>query len=652
MNTIIGKIKSIVEFSKIKCIVGCVLALAVLVVCALYYSLAAGCVFAVGIIAVGCFRLKGFGKIADCVLNAVYTAFCVFLIFFIACKVMYPDFFPHLSFLTFNLNVLCVLIVSAALFVFIGNVRASLSVSAALLMILSVVDYFVFALRDREFAPSDIFTATTVMNVAGQYKLELPAMQAYFLIVLAILIFAQYSLPKWPALPKIKSRVIALASVIVMLIVLKVGSINVPYRTWQSDGSFYNGYYLNFYLGLDAIKVDEPDGYSAEAVEEISSDYKVTNGSDAKKSPNVIIIMNESFADFNIFGESLATNKAVTPFIDSLKENTVRGYALASVYGGNTANSEFELLTGHTMGFLPEMSVPYQQYLSGSVGSFVHQMNYVKYSNLATHPFKASGWNRVDAYSKLGFEKSTFEDDYPQKELIRAMISDREMYGYVLDALEDKKDNAFLFGITMQNHGNYDYTGADFVNTISIKGSEGKYPLAEQYLSLIHETDKATEEFIGALKEYPEDTVVLFFGDHLPKVENELYEKLAGGPLDTLDRQQMQYTVPFFIWANYDIEEAEVELTSLNYLSRYLLDAAGMELPPYYQFLADVEREIPAINAKGYYSKSQKKFLTFDEAEGREKEWLDKYEAVQYNNLFDDDNRNENFFAKYIPEEK
>lgn len=44
---------------------------------------------------------------------------------------------------------------------------------------------------------------------------------------------------------------------------------------------------------------------------------------------------------------------------------------------------------------------------------------------------------------------------------------------------------------------------------------------------------------------------------------------------------------------------------------------------------------IPALNANGYYSLSNQKFLTFEEVEGEEKLWIEKYQILQYNNLFD-----------------
>lgn len=43
--------------------------------------------------------------------------------------------------------------------------------------------------------------------------------------------------------------------------------------------------------------------------------------------------------------------------------------------------------------------------------------------------------------------------------------------------------------------------------------------------------------------------------------------------------QELQQKVPLFVWTNYDIEEKEVQLTSLTYLSNYVYEAAGMEPP-------------------------------------------------------------------------
>jgi phosphoglycerol transferase MdoB-like AlkP superfamily enzyme len=330
----------------------------------------------------------------------------------------------------------------------------------------------------------------------------------------------------------------------------------------------------------------------------------------------------------------------------------VRGNALCSIYGGTTANSEFEFLTSLSMAYLPSNSVPYQQFVHEDMFSLAWVMEKYGYRCFATHPYLADGWSRPTIYPMLGLKESTFLEDYPQKDMVRCFVSDREMFGYVLDKVSSNQTDQpwFIFGITMQNHSSFSYTGENYTQTIELEGYSREYPLAEQYLSLLHESDSALEMFLTELEEHPENTIVLFFGDHFPRVEATFLEELHGGSFGTLDEQMLQYTVPFFIWANFDIPEQTVEYTSLNYLALYLLETAGLPLPEYYQFIADLRDVVPAMNAFGYYSLSAQSFISFEEATGEEREWLDKYAVLQYNSLVDTKNRSDLFFEHYCGE--
>lgn len=346
-----------------------------------------------------------------------------------------------------------------------------------------------------------------------------------------------------------------------------------------------------------------------------------------------------------IAGE-LATNQDVMPFISSLKEDTISGYTLTSVYGGNTANSEYEFLTGNSLAWLSPNVVPYQQYVRSSTYSMV---SYLKseyhYKCVAMHPFHSSGWNRPAAYEHLGFDRSYFLEDFPQLNFIREYVSDQEMFEFLIEAYEEEKDDPlFLFGVTMQNHGGYTYTGDHYTQTISLEDYDGKFPEVEQYLSLIHETDKAVEQLITYFREVEENVVIVFYGDHQPKLDESFYRTISGKDSDTLEEQQKRYKVPFFIWANYDIEEACLDCTSLNYLSSYVYEAAGIALPPYNRFLREMEEKIPSINANGFYSPENGGFVSFDEANEEEEKWLNLYEALQYNNIFDQKQKNEALF--------
>ena len=253
---------------------------------------------------------------------------------------------------------------------------------------------------------------------------------------------------------------------------------------------------------------------------------------------------------------------------------------------------------------------------------------------MATHPYYASGWNRPEVYNYFGFDQMTFIDDYPQTGLIRKYIGDREMYEYIIKQFEnrDQSKGFFLFGVTVQNHGGYTYN--NYKSTVSLKYSKD-YPETEQFLSLANLSDQAVKYLVDYFSQTPEPVVICFFGDHQPKIENAFLETVHGGGFDNLGSEMLKYKVSFFIWANYDIEEQRDVETSINYLSTYLLETCGLELPAYNKFLRDAEQSIPIITGNGYYSLSNGRFIPISEASGEEEETLNQYQILQYNNLFD-----------------
>ena len=419
---------------------------------------------------------------------------------------------------------------------------------------------------------------------------------------------------------------------------VKIDGINHAIH-FVKTGSVSNGYLLNFLLEIEESIIEKPEGYSDETVIELEMKYNVKDNETINTdAPVIIAIMNESFVDLSVLGNEIHTNIDVFPYFDSLKENTIRGNALTSVIGGGTANSEYEFLSGNTMAFLPSGSIVYQQFIQDEPYTLISYLKRLGYTAIATHPEDEKNWLRYSVYTKMGFDQQYFINDYPGEKLMREFVSDQEMYEQIIEWYENCEANEklFLFGITMQNHGFYDYEGEDFQNTIQLEGYSGKYLDVEQYLTILHESDKALKYMIEYFGNVDREVVLLFFGDHYPKLNERFYEEVHGGTFDTLEEQMLQYTVPFFIWANYDIQEEYVELTSLNYLSNLLLSAAGINLPAYNMFLEDVQKVVPAMNSFGYFSKEQEKYISYDDAVGNEKEMLKKYQILQYNNMFDD----------------
>ena len=53
---------------------------------------------------------------------------------------------------------------------------------------------------------------------------------------------------------------------------------------------------------------------------------------------------------------------------------------------------------------------------------------------------------------------------------------------------------------------------------------------------------------------------------------------------------------------------------------------------------------IPAINSRGYYSVSAGSYKYLEDAQGEEAEWINKYQILQYNNLFGREGQSKQFF--------
>ncbi len=635
------KLSNVFIISKKKGIVGAVLAVLALIAGCVFISPAEGILFAVLFAAVGFFKIKTENHAAKYALTLAWAVIPTVMSFFFYLSVTTFVYDVNIPTKRLIINALIVLVLLFLIFAISGKPRSSVSVSAVFFLILSSANVYVYRFRGKELVPTDIFSLGTAMSVAGGYDFTpSPEMTRIFLIT-ALLIFIGFSLPtlKFKTLKEnITLRALSAVTAIASVFLVLNHSQNIPIKTWETEGSRINGYYLNFVIALRDARPDKPEGYSKDALAALEAEYSDTSP-DSQNAPNVIVIMNESFADLSVIGE-LKTNIPVTPFLDSLSENTVKGYALTSVFGGNTANAEFEFLTGHSMAFAPTDSVPYQQFINGDMYSLARHMSALGYKSFATHPYYANGWSRNVVYPHLGFDEYTFIEDYTDADTLRTYVSDRGMYEYVLKKIDDETAPLFTFGITMQNHSGYDYSGDDFEKRITLDGYSGSYPQAEQYLTLLNESDSALEYLISEIEKSHEDTVVLFFGDHLPRIEDSFYEELYGGSFDTPEARALKYTVPFFIWANFDIEEKTVPLTSINYLANHLLSAAGLGGSAYYSFMSDAEAVIPALNAFGYYS-DDGSFNNYDVSN----EILKKHAILQYNNMFDSKNRSEVFYG-------
>lgn len=581
----------------------------------------------------------------------LFVGGAIFTTFSIQYMLLDSELFQRMSDLKWVLNVLCCLVVYLVVQLFTNNAGLSCIISHVSLLSFAFINYFVYLFRGNEFAFSDIRSIGTGLSVAGSYKLQLNDRGAYAIFGAALFIavvrkchvkFAH----RW------QMSIIDVMLAALCVIVVAMNAYNVNTETWEQKGTYRNGYILNYVLGIRDSFIAQPDGYSEGAIQNLEKEYENKDKDYSKKDvkdPTIIVIMNESFSDLSVLGD-LQTNIPLTPFIDSLKENTTKGYALSSVFGAKTPNSEWEYLTGNSMAFLPAGSVVYQQYISDTPTSIVSNLKDVGYTCVAMHPYYATGWSRNQVYPKIGYDEMHFIDDFDQTKILREYITDQELYDKIIERYESRGANEklYLMGITMQNHGGYGEPYDNFDEECYKVGRS--YTDANQYLSLVHESDKAVQNLIEYFSKVDDPVEIVFFGDHQPSLNSNFYPILNGKGMSGLTEDELEalYTVPFFIWTNYDTQEETVDITSLNYLSTMTLERAGIELPAYNKFLADMMETVPAINSRGYYSKEKGCYQHIDDATGEEAAWIKRYHMLQYNSMFDKKGRSNLFFPYNI----
>ena len=532
------------------------------------------------------------------------------------------------------------------LFVFFiaGRTSISMAICVAAIAIIGVGNYFVVMFRSNPIVPWDIYSFETAMSVADNYVFSvdwaLAEHIAMFILMLIVGVRTNIRLNK-----KILRPILTVAMCIPAYFYISyLWQDNLERNTGLNDTLFNakymhskDGFFVSFILDIHFLQIEEPKNYSDEYALSLLNEQEVEKVETPEELPDIIAIMDETFSDPAVLGE-FETNKDYMPFVHSILRgevaNTISGYADVSVLGGNTANSEFEFLTGNSMAFFPNGSVPYLQYIRDGISTIVPQLEEYGYTTYGTHPYRAKGWNREFIYDLMGFDYRYFQGSFPFEDKLRNYVSDEADFKSILEWRNNTEGPFFMFNVTMQNHSNY---GGDFDNfdpqiVAKFKNtSSNKY--LNKYLSLMYETDQDVASLLSELSQSDRKTIVVFWGDHQPNdyVVRPIYKEY-GLDFDnqTYEQQQQRQKTPFFIWANYDIQEQTNVEISLNYLNILLFETAGLQLDEYQTFRKNLwQGQIPMMNAVGYRN-DDGDLVEYDDAPEEIQNLLNEYQNIQY----------------------
>lgn len=551
------------------------------------------------------------------------------------------------------LNIIFFELLMLFLFFLTGRLRIALVIETVFAFVAGLANFYVLSFRGNPIVPWDIFSIQTAASVAGSYdytlgKRQILTILGFLVLLLFELFFLKLTIISWKVIKRLISAVCVLTLIVGFTKMLQNDTMVSKFRLYPflftpAYMSQADGFAVTFLMDLQYLSVEKPEGYSAAQAQEILESYENDTAEDETKDngagnvaqmPNIIVVMDEAFSDPGVLG-AFTTNQDYMPFVHSLQQgadNTITGLLNVSVKGGNTANTEFEFLTGNTMAFLPAGSIPYQQYITGEIPSVVSDLEELGYATYAMHPYYATGWNRDKVYPYLGFEHTYFIDAFLAPSYVRKYVDDASCVDKIIEVYEKKEAGQpmFLFNVTMQNHSPYTDSYMNLKQDITVEGVNTQ--ALSQYLSLIKLSDAALEGLVNYFAGQTEPTVIVFFGDHQP-TDSVVQPILAANGIssDSLSPEEAakHYEVPYVIWANYDIREGTDEDTSVNYLAAKVLQEAGVPLSAYQSYLLELSSEMPIISTERVVDADGK------EQALQETGILNTYKQLQYYQLFD-----------------
>ena len=171
---------------------------------------------------------------------------------------------------------------------------------------LGMTNHYLISFRGRTLFPGDFLTLGTAVNVAGNYDYSLDRMQLISLLILVLALLALSLLPREERIPFTWRRFLPSAGIagVVLAVFFGTGFVEnqgIEPSMWTTRG---NGLALNFSVCLKYMRVEAPEGYAQESLEQLTADtasdglsVTVTDPDGTTRPVNVIVIMNESFSD-------------------------------------------------------------------------------------------------------------------------------------------------------------------------------------------------------------------------------------------------------------------------------------------------------------------------------------------------------------------
>lgn len=227
---------------------------------------------------------------------------------------------------------------------------------------------------------------------------------------------------------------------------------------------------------------------------------------------NVHIVLLESFWDPALLEKAGYNQDPLAPAFRRLWKEAGFSQVMSPVFGGYTANAEFEILCGFPV---VEDNVKFERQLLNDVPCLPHLLAESGYRTLASHPNVPVFWNRINAYRRMGFQTYWSKQDFLLDDMNREFLSDASLYRQVLEKIADSIDSKqplLNYIVTYFGHWNYPLNDSR-PGRITASSSVEE---VSSYANTMYYKSIELMTFLEHLQARDPDSIIVLFGDHLP----------------------------------------------------------------------------------------------------------------------------------------
>ena len=469
------------------------------------------------------------------------------------------------------------LIFTTSLIVYLFRRRCFLRVFLCMFwLLLGIINGVILATRVTPFTGPDLHLLTDGMALLEKYLPKWGVIVA--LIVLGLFALTLFGLilkgPKFKGklkyrwnIPLVLAGVLAFAGLTQLALEKRVLS-----NYFGNIAFAYEDYGYPYCLGVTIFDtgITCPRDYSEGEIKRIENTEKNLPETKEGAHPNIIFLQLESFFDPELVDYLEMSEDPIPVFRKLMKEYTSGYYKVPSV-GAGTANTEFESITGMSLHYFGPGEYPYKSILKETTcESAPYVLKDLGYSTHAIHNNEANFYGRRSIFPNLGFDTFTSAEYMPEEDDKNPLgwTRDRVLTDEIikcLDSTEDQPD--YVYTIAVQGHGSYPEEPELEEPEITVTGSptEAKNNQWEYYVNQLREMDNFVKELTDALEEYPEDVVLVMYGDHLPTMD------LTVEDVENRYLFQTQYVM----WDNFGLEKKDVNLAAYQ-MAAEVMDRVGI----------------------------------------------------------------------------